>query len=158
VSYVSQAQALAAVAGVALLLGGCSSSTDEDVNGQPVAPAVEEVLPDPEFVPDWVEGGTALENQAFIDYVVRGVLDDPTSERAGLAVATALQEAGIPIEVLELTSDTSLIRLPVDSTTVAIRVDEECVIGQWGADWYVSQVEPLLVTERCLVGETVSLN
>jgi len=156
VSYVSQPLAL--VAGVALLLGGCVSGTDGVVNGAPVAPAIEDVLPDPEFVPDLVEGGTALENQAFIDYVVRGVLDDPTSQRAGLAVVMALQEAGVSIEMLELTSDTSLIRLPVDSTTVAIRFNEECVIGQWGDDWYVSQVEPLLVTERCLVGETVSLD
>ena len=153
-----QAQTLAVVAGAALILVGCVATPEVDSNAAPVAPAVEEVLPDPEFIPERVDGGTALENQAFIDFVVSGVLDDPTSERAGLAVVLALQKAGIPIESLELTTDTSLIRLPVDSTTVAIRFEAECVIGQWGTDWYVSQVEPLLVTERCLVGKTVSLD
>jgi hypothetical protein len=59
---------------------------------------------------------------------------------------------------MELTPDASLIELPADSTALAIRFDGECVITQWGSDWYASAVEPVLASDTCLLGETVSLD
>jgi hypothetical protein len=51
-----------------------------------------------------------------------------------------------------------LIELPADSTALAIRFAGECVIAQWGSDWYASAVEPVLASDTCLLGETVSLD
>jgi hypothetical protein len=149
---------LALLACATFALAGCTPIPDEP--GADVAPetGVLESAPAPEFIPELIEGGSALENQPFIDYVVRGALENPENKRAGLSVAEALQAVGFSTEVLELTPDNSLIQLPVDSVTIAVRFEDECVLAQWGPDWYVSQVEPLLVTERCLVGETVSLD
>lgn len=150
-------RALAVLAGAALLLAGCSP-TVEPPSANVAPETVVEVAPIPQFIPEFIEGGSALENQPFIDYVVSRALENPENKRAGAAVVSALQEAGFTPDLLELTPDNSLIQLPVDSVTIAVRFGEECVIGQWGAEWYVSQVEPLLATTRCLLGETVSLD
>ena len=150
-------KALAFLSGATLALAGCAPAVELQ-SGNVAPESVVEVAPTPEFIPEFIEGGTALENQPFIDYVVSRALENPENKRAGAAVASALQEAGFSPDLLELTPDNSLIQLPVDSVTIAVRFGEECVIGQWGTEWYVSQVEPLLVTQRCLLGETVSLD
>jgi len=148
----------ACVAGFALAVAACQAGVPEPAALE--APVVEELpeepleVPPPEFLP---EGG-ARENQEFIDYVVTSALDTARDNRTGQVALDALLAAGIDISVLEVTRDFSLIELPVDSVTLAVRFDNQCVIAQWGNDWYVSQVEPALVTGACLVGETVSLD
>jgi len=151
-------KALALLAGATCVLAACApvaQAPSADVAPESV---VAQPTPEAEFVPEFFAKGSALENQPFVDYVVGQALDDSENKRAGAAVAQALQGAGINRELLELTPDTSLIELPVDSVTIAIRFGDDCVIGQWGTDWYVSQVEPVLATQKCLLGETVSLD
>jgi hypothetical protein len=145
------------VAGATCALSGCQIvQSDISTDVAPVAPAPEAVKE--EFIPEFVEGGSALENQPYIDFVISQALDGQGSQRAGLGVVEALVAAGFSQEFMELTPDRSLIELPVDSTSVAIQIGEECVIGQWGTDWYVSAVEPVLATGTCLLGETISLD
>jgi hypothetical protein len=143
--------------GATFVLAGCATAEPSDIDVAPESSESSESV-EPEVIPGFIEGGTALENQPFADSIIRSVLADANNNRAGLAVVDALESAGFVRENMELTPDVSLIQLPVDSTTVAIRVDTECFIGQWGKDWYVSQVEPVLATGLCLVGETVSLD
>jgi hypothetical protein len=148
---------LALILGATFVLASCATA-EQPAND--VAPGSSDSIESVELevIPEFIEGGTALENQPYADYIIQSVLADAESNRAGPAVAEALESAGFVRENMELTPDVSLIQLPVDSTTVAIRVDTECFIGQWGKDWYVSQVEPVLATGLCLVGETVSLD
>lgn len=116
------------------------------------------VTPDPEFVPERVPGGSARENQPHIDYVLSQAIDATRPDVAGLDLVKALVEAGYSQEDMELTPDASLIELPADSTALAVRFGEECVITQWASDWYTSAVEPVLASDTCLLGETVSLD
>ena len=154
-------RAIGVALALALSVGVASCSSPEETEepapvevAEPIEDTpVVEALP-PVFDPD----GGARENQAFIDYVVTNALEESPGNRVGPVVIEALQEAGFDTSVLEVTRDTSLIELPVDSVSVAVRFDNQCVIAQWGSDWYVSQVEPVLVTGACLVGETVSLD
>lgn len=124
----------------------------------PVSSSTEETEEVQEFVPEFVAGGSALENQPYLDFIVESSLESQGTSRAGLQVVEALVAAGFSTESMELTPDVSLIELPVDSTSVAVLIGQECFIGQWGTDWYVSQVEPVLATGTCLLGETVSLD
>lgn len=116
------------------------------------------VAADPEFVPERVPGGSARENQPHIDYVLSQAIDAARPDVAGLDLVRVLVEAGYSEEGMELTPDASLIELPADSTALAVRFGEDCVITQWGSDWYASAVEPVLASDTCLLGETVSLD
>lgn len=144
---------------LSLGLAACSSA-DEHEEAAPVEveEAIEDVreveAPAPVFDPD----GGARENQAYVDSVIAGAREASPGDRAGPVAIDALRQAGFDTSVLELTRDTSLTELPVDSVSVAVRFGDQCVIAQWSRDWYVSQVEPVLVTGACLVGETVSLD
>lgn len=149
---------------VALLLGGCQSllgaQAEPAPTGQledlPSSEALEEETlapPIPEFIP----GGSAAQNEAYFLYVLTEA--GAGSERVlGADVRQAVVDAGFDDEAIEITSDTSLIRLPVDSITIALAIDGECLVGQWGKDWLVTHVTPLLDTGVCLVGDGDSLD
>lgn len=142
-----------------LILNGCSLGAAESIPEEPPELSdASEVPPEPEFVPEFVPDGGARENQPYLDWVIGQTLEQRSAGRSGLAVVEALEAAGLDRGVLEVTRDASLIELPVDSVSVAVRFEDECFLGQWGEDWYVSQIEPVLVTGKCLVGETVSLD
>jgi len=115
-------------------------------------------IEDPAFVPELVPGGSAAENQPYVDYLVGQKVTQPGESVTGRDVVDLLLEAGFEVDDIEFTPETSLIQLPADSVTVAIRIEQECIITQWGSDWYASSVEPVLVTETCLLGATESLD
>lgn len=148
---------LTIVAGATFVLSGCQI-VESDTDVAPVSSSPGETVEVEEFIPELVAGGSALENQPYLDFVVQESLESQGATRSGLVVVEALMQAGFSRDVMELTPDVSLIELPVDSTSVSIRMGEDCFIGQWGEDWYVSQVEPVLATGTCLLGETVSLD
>jgi hypothetical protein len=150
---------------VALLLGGCQSLLGAQPEPAPTgqledlpssdAPEEEEAVasPPPEFIP----GGSAAQNEAYFLYVLTEA--GAGSERVlGADVRQAVVDAGFDDEAIEITSDTSLIRLPAESITIAVAMDGECLVGQWGKDWLVTQVTPLLDTGVCLVGDVDSLD
>ena len=140
-----------------LAISACASEREAESPRAPETFEGAEVI-DPDYVPEFVPEGGARENQPYLDWLIRQTLDDRASGRSGLAVVEALEAAGFDRAHLEVTRDLSLIELPVDSVSVALLWEDECFIGQWGNDWYVSQIEPVLGTGRCLVGETVSLD
>jgi hypothetical protein len=149
----------AAYLGAVFLLVGCQTTVDAPLPaGSGGAEAEESAEVAPEFIPERREGGTARENQPHVDWVVEKAIKTSNARLPGLEVVDRLVDAGYSLDLMELTPDMSLIKLPVDSTTVAIRFDQECVLVQWGEDWYASSVEPVVAGGTCLLGETVSLD
>lgn len=147
--------ALALVASFAVT--GCQPLADDPSPGSGSDQTTEEIL-DPAFIPERVPGGSARENQPHIDYVISLEIEATRPDVEGLDLVKALVAAGYSQEDMELTPDASLIQLPADSTALAVRFGEECLIAQWGSDWYASAVEPVLASDTCLLGETVSLD
>lgn len=149
----------AAYLGAVFLLVGCQTTVDAPPPaGSGGAEAEESAEVVPEFIPERREGATARENQPHIDWVVEKARETSNTRLPGLEVVDRLVDAGYSLDLMELTPDMSLIKLPVESTTLAIRFDQECVLVQWGEDWYASSVEPVVAGGTCLLGETVSLD
>jgi hypothetical protein len=155
VSQVHHLVALALVASVAVT--GCQPIADDPSPSFGGNQGGEENLA-PEFIPERVPGGSARENQPHIDYVLSLAIEAGRPDVRGVELVAALVEAGYSREDMELTPDASLIELPADSTALTVRFGEECLITQWGSDWYASAVEPVLASDTCLLGETVSLD
>jgi hypothetical protein len=144
---------------VTSLVSGCQAVDDTPTPAatpQPEATDVVETTPD--FVPERIEGGTARDNQPHVDWVIETARAEARTRVLGLDVVSRLEASGYPRLVMELTPDFSLIELPADSTALAIRFEGECVVAQWGDDWYASAVMPVVVGDKCLLGETVSLD
>ena len=154
-SQVHHLVALALVASVAVT--GCQPIADDPSPSSGDNQGSEENLA-PEFIPERVPGGSARENQPHIDYVLSLAIEAARPDVRGVELVAALVEAGYSREDMELTPDASLIELPADSTALTVRFGEECLITQWGSDWYASAVEPVLASDTCLLGETVSLD
>jgi hypothetical protein len=144
---------------VTSLVSGCQAVDDTPTpaaTSQPGAPEVVETTPD--FVPERIEGGTARDNQPHVDWVIETARAEARTRVLGLDVVSRLEASGYPRLAMELTPDFSLTELPADSTALAIRFEGECVVAQWGDDWYASAVMPVVVGDTCLLGETVSLD
>jgi hypothetical protein len=153
---------------VMFLVAGCQSTDGappSETSAEPPPsetsaepPTSEDLEALPEFVPERIEGGSARENQPHIDWVIETARAESGTRVPGLEAVSILEASGYPRSAMELTPDSSLIELPADSTSLAIRFEGECVVAQWGSDWYASAVEPVLVGDKCLLGETVSLD
>lgn len=141
-----------------VLAAGCQASPETQPLVQDRDSDQVTTIEEPEFIPELVPGGSAAENQPYVDYFVGKKVTQAGESVTGREVVDLLLEAGFEADQIEFTPDTSLVQLPADSVTVAIRIEEECIIAQWGSDWYVSSVEPVLVTETCLLGATESLD
>ena len=144
---------------VSMVLTACQGPAEDTPPSTDVAddsPIVETLAP--EFVPERVPGGSARENQPHIDDVIAEATENARGDVIGLELVEALVEAGYSLEDIELTPDKSLTERPADSTALALRFGEECLIAQWGSNWYASPVEPLLASGTFLLGKTVSLD
>ena len=144
---------------VIVVVTGCEVPTEDTPASTDVAedsPIVETLAP--EFIPERVPRGSARENQPHIDYVISGEIENVQGDVIGLDLVNALVEAGYSLEDMELTPDKSLTERPADSAALALRFGEECFISQWGRNWYASAVEPVLASDTCLLGKTVSLD
>lgn len=142
----------AIVASTALLLVGCTSPAPAPAPVPTDAPAsatptIDPVAPPPEPVFD----GTALENQAFFDYVNVQLMESGAS-LGGAAFIDSLVGAGYARELMEVTPDTTSIGIAADNVVFSIRFGDECLLGQWGNIGYTSMVAPVLSTGRCIVG------
>jgi hypothetical protein len=154
-----QASKVVALLAAGFLVVGCQSGTGGQPSDLPEDSGLTEGLPEePVFIPERIEGGSARENQPHVDYLIEGAIGESTTRVAGRSIVELLVVEGYDSELMELTPDMSLIELPADSTSLALRFDQECLITQWGTDWYTSSVEPTVAGGRCLLGETVSLD
>ncbi|MEO5535390.1 MAG: hypothetical protein ABIR17_09700 [Pseudolysinimonas sp.] len=144
---------LAALAAV-LLLAGCGAATPtptQTSGGQPSA------SPAPAATPEIHLEGSATSNKAYFDLVnerliaAGGTLD-------GRAFIDNLVAAGYAINVMEVTSDRTAINGPADNISFSIKINGNCLIGQYGNIGYDSTTGAILETGRCLIGTTRTID
>lgn len=63
----------------------------------------------------------------------------------------ALVSAGFPEGTIESTDENSQVKLPVDSLSVAVAINGECVVGQFSKTWLVVEVESMFDDGSCLI-------
>lgn len=149
---------VATVVTVLAIVSGCSepsSSTapvtevaalDEEA---PLLPSEgEEVETPPVFDPD----GTADDNLAFFESVLvaAGAGSGITSSDAPIGRLIA---AGFSAASITHTQDATARQFPVDSISIAVEFDGQCLIGQYSTTWVTSGVNALLPTGECLIGD-----
>lgn len=76
----------------------------------------------------------------------------------GRAFIDALVAAGFDKTAMELTPDETAIGLAADNIQFSVRLDEDCLVGQYGNVGYQSSVLPVLGTGACLVGTTRAID
>lgn len=136
-----------------VMLAGCSQPADDDAskNGSSAPPTTSEAAP------EFVAGGSADENKAYFNYVLRKAIRDGL-EINGVNVVNTVAAAGFDKAMMQVTFDQSRTGLRADNIFVSVRVGEQCLIGQVvTADKTVTtSVQPAVGPDRdlCLIGET----
>ena len=98
-------------------------------------------------------GGSAAANQQFFDftnqafYAAHGMSD-------GTSIIDNLVAAGFVKTDMELTPDSTTAGVAADSIIFSVRVNSECLIGQFSAAGYKGVEAKLLGTGGCLIGTT----
>ncbi|RZT59292.1 hypothetical protein EV140_1896 [Microcella alkaliphila] len=159
------AGALVAVA--ALITAGCTPSSPTDPPstaaplptstaspGEPGGPDVDPSEPAPEFV----EGGSAADNAPFARFVVQQGADAVGERPSSAQVADALSTGGFDRAALEVTADRTPLGMATDVISFAVRIDDDCIIGEVRGTAVTTTVVPALATGRCLVGADASID
>lgn len=156
----------AAVASVIIstLLAGCTAISDPSptqpglpaptASVDPTAPGTAPPEPDPEFV----DGGNASDNAPFAQFVVEQLAEAHGERPASTQVADVLVANGFDRALLEVTPDRTPLGLPTDVISFAVRVADECIIGEVRGVEVTTAVAPVLATGRCLVGSDASID
>lgn len=141
------------VTAVVATTGGCAAPSVDSGAGQaseqaPTA-STAPMVPTPE--------PSGADDLARFDGVNRGVIAADESP-GGFAFVDALAEAGFDRASIEVTADTTTLGERADSIQFAVRVDDRCLIGQYGegSDGYRSMEAGVLGTGGCLVGAAVA--
>ena len=101
--------------------------------------------------------GTAAANQQYFDYVnlewatAYGMSDNHN-------IVNNLANAGFTKADMEVTDNTTALNIPVDAIQVAVRIQGECLIGQFSAAGYTGILAPMLGSGTCLVGKTIVID
>ncbi|BDZ56234.1 hypothetical protein GCM10025870_33070 [Agromyces marinus] len=148
--------ALAAV--VVVALAGCGLSWwpgGEDPGLRPTPSS----SPAPADPADVDAGGDAIaEALTRFDETARAVIAaEPAA--SGADFVAALVAAGFDPAAIQVTSDTTTLGDRADSIQFAVRIGEDCLVGQYGpkSDGYLGAVQPGLGAGGCLVGATGSI-
>lgn len=148
-----------AVAAAVVLLVGCAAEREPI----PAPPTTDEVDPleqprsDPAEIPDFVEGGSAEQNLDYFLFRLDAlVAEDP--QASSRSIVDALVEAGFEKSAMEVTADSTPLGSRTDSILVAVRLDDQCLIGQVFDGRAVADISGLLGTDTCLVGRTLSID
>ena len=147
---------LAAAIVLTLALAGCTSATPDPA---PTATGNESVST-PSATPTqsaFDADAGAVDNQPFFDAAVEP-LEDKKTLPTGADVIDALADAGFDRSAMELTPDKTAIGLNADSIEFSVKINGECIVGQFGSFGYRSIVTAILATDTCLVGKTVTID
>lgn len=112
--------------------------------------------PSATYIPEFHPDGTAAANHQFFDWVNQSYWDKygmGTSQD----IVTSLANQGFNKATMEVTPPTTAINIPADSIIVSVRIDDRCLIGQFGPTQYSSILAPVLGTGKCLVGVTLPI-
>lgn len=145
---------------VAVLAAGCTTDNDEDleplpdpVTSETATPAPTETGP-PALVPD----GSAKQNLDYFDSVNLELEKDTKGMPLGRDIVDNLVAAGFKKSRMEITPDRTAIDLAADTIEFTVRIDDNCLFGQFGDFDYRSVVLPVLDTGKCLVGKTRTIS
>ncbi len=115
----------------------------------PTSPSSPGVTDDPTLQP----AGSAAANQQYFDFVNQTLFDsDGLSD--GRTIIDNLVAAGFTKLDMEVTPDTTSIGQPADSIVFSVRIESDCLIGQFASSGYTGTTAPALGTGGCLVGTT----
>ena len=155
-------RAVTLVAGIlisSLALVGCAVERDPvplPSSDAPVDP-VEQPRITPGGVPEFVEGGTAAENLDYFAFRLDVLLAQEAAP-SSREIVDELVASGFEKADMEVTADTTPTGMPADSILVAVRMGEDCLLGQVADGASVADDAAVLSTGRCLVGRTLSLD
>ena len=137
--------------------GVSPSAGDPPASASPLAPTP--LAPTPLApTPDGVDPAAGA---AANDPVARAALepllaDDPRP--GGRAIVDALAAAGFDKAAMEVTADATPLGNAADAVLFAVRLGEECLLGQVDGAGLTTSAQPVLGTGRCLVGATRSID
>lgn len=153
---------LTALCAATLTVSACQSPTDGPSQAEQATEQTPEVdtaesdtdeAPVAQFYPD----SSAATNAPYFGQVLADL--GVGSERINVdVVREGLVDAGFHPDAIESTPDDSLIALPADSVSVAVVMNDECLIGQYTSSWLVVDVAPVLSSGTCLVLNEESLD
>lgn len=134
---------------------GCSSpestpSDEEPLTGS-IEPTSEPEAPRPEFVP----GGSAEANLPVFELTLQELGAGMPGSDISLMIE-GLVAVGFERESMSHTAPASKIELPADSTSIAVEMAGECVIGQFSDEWLTVAVAAP-TPSGCLIGDVVNL-
>lgn len=136
-------QAALLATGIAALLALAGCSGDAAPSPSPSASAApSESAPVEELT------GAAVLQQQFADVLAA---NDVAGRPDGEALVAALVAAGFDQAAIERSDDVDVQGNPVALMTVAVRVDQECLLGQVGHGEPTTTIVPVLGTGTCLV-------
>ncbi len=147
-------------------LAGCTGEAPEPAPAtteQPSASVVDpSVAPSPAptaAAPVLVPGGSAPQNLPFFAQVVSGVWSG-TEQVSGRAYIDALTAAGFDKSAMQVTADYSTIGNAAESIEFAVRLGDQCLVGQVGPSIGdpVTTVLPGLSSGGCLIGQTRTID
>lgn len=132
---------------VGALLTGCTQGTPAPT--ETIAPTETTAVEIPTFVPD----GGAEANKPFFDYTLEQLIAaNPKPDRK--TMVDTLVNAGFDKSRMEVTADETAIGLEVDFMIVAVKMpDDQCLLGQWGARGYSSEMAAPTDSGQCLMGK-----
>ncbi|WP_181373549.1 DUF6993 domain-containing protein [Microbacterium sp. HMWF026] len=158
---------LAALALVAALgLAGCTGeapepapATTEQPSASVADPSVAPSAAPTAAAPVLVPGGSAPQNLPFFAQVVSGVWSGP-DQVSGRAYIDALTAAGFDKSAMQVTADYSTIGNAAESIEFAVRLGDQCLVGQVGPSIGdpVTTVLPGLSSGGCLIGQTRTID
>lgn len=136
-----QAAVLATGIAALLALAGCSGA-DPSPSPSPSATATPSGSPSQDLT------GAAALQQRFADVLSA---NDVAGRPDGEALTAALVAAGFDQAAIERSEDVDEQGNPVALMSVAVRVDQECLLGQVGGGTPTTTIVPVLGTGTCLV-------
>lgn len=150
----SRTRALAGILLATGLVAALAACTPDELMPVPEvtvtpSPGATEPPPEPELVPD----GSAADNLPYFNAVNRATAEQGGA-LGGRDFIDALVAAGFSKAAMEVTPDRTSINAGADQIQFSVRVNGECLIGQYGGERYNGIVAPLLSTGTCLIGTT----
>lgn len=151
---------------LAMLLSACTSEPSDTVpmpvpvpvvtntaTAEPSTEPTSEPKSDPTLNPE----GTAFANLEYFNFVNMRLLS-VNKNPSSAAIVQNLLNAGFDKSTLAVTPDKTIpLRRPADSVQFAVRIGDNCLVGQFHSGVYSSMTAPIVNGENCLIGDTVTI-
>lgn len=162
-------RAVAVAAAALLVLSGCApdaptepTASPPPVTNAPTGGATEPAEPTeptgPPVPEEFIVGGSAQDNAPVLQGVLERLVVDTGARPVGRSISSAAIQAGFDAAAMELTADVTPLGNATDAISLAVRIQDECIVAELRGTNVMTIVTPVLSTGRCLVGATVSLD